>query len=165
MAICLLGPLTVHGSEHVSPRDRVVLTALALAGGDVVPAERLADALWGDEPPPSWTKVVQGSVVRLRRTLGPSAVETSTGGYRLTLPRDDVDVLRFERLLDDARSLVTHGEDGRAAATLSAALALWRGPALRDVEHWAVGREARARLQDERRDAEELLLERRGRLG
>mgnify|MGYP006175442187 CR=1 FL=1 len=34
---------------------------------------RLADALWGDVPPPTWNKVVQGCVVRLRKVLGTQA--------------------------------------------------------------------------------------------
>ena len=54
----------------LGPRDRVVLTALATHPGDVVDAERLADALWGERPPASWNKVVPGCVMRLRRALG-----------------------------------------------------------------------------------------------
>ena len=80
MAISLLGPLLVDGQEALPPRDRVVLAALAVHRGEVVPAERLADALWGDSPPKSWPKVVQGCVMRLRRVLGESAVATTTGG-------------------------------------------------------------------------------------
>ena len=54
-----------------------MLEVLALRPGEVVSAERLADALWGDVPPPSWNKVVQGCVVRLRKVLGVEAIETS----------------------------------------------------------------------------------------
>ena len=61
----------------------MVLGALALRLGEVVSAERLADALWGERPPTSWNKVVQGCVVRLRKLLGPGAIETLPQGYRL----------------------------------------------------------------------------------
>jgi DNA-binding SARP family transcriptional activator len=82
VAIWLLGPLRVDGVERLAPRDRVVLSVLALEAGHVVPSERLADALWGEQVPESWAKVVQGSVVRLRKLLGRAAVETTSGGYR-----------------------------------------------------------------------------------
>jgi WD40 repeat protein len=39
-----------------------------------VSAERLAEALWGEHPPASWTKVVQGCVVRLRKAISPEAI-------------------------------------------------------------------------------------------
>ena len=48
MALSLLGPLQVDGDGRLSPRDRVVLSALAVHAGDVLSAERLADALWGE---------------------------------------------------------------------------------------------------------------------
>ena len=60
MAIAVLGPLHVDGDDSLlAPRDRVVLEALLLRPGDVVSAERLADALWGDAPPPTWSKVLR----------------------------------------------------------------------------------------------------------
>ena len=75
-----------------------MLEVLVLRLGEVVSAERLADAMWGDVAPPTWNKVVQGSVVRLRKVLGAEAIETSPAGYRLTTAPDQVDAHRFERL-------------------------------------------------------------------
>jgi DNA-binding SARP family transcriptional activator len=80
----------------------------------------------GDEPPASWAKVVQGCVVRLRKLLGPSAVETTPQGYRLRVPADSMDSLRFERLLARGREVLTLGEPDRAEYLLGEALALWR---------------------------------------
>ena len=42
--------------------------------------------MWGDVPPPTWNKVVQGCVSRLRKVLGVAAIETSPAGYRLDDP-------------------------------------------------------------------------------
>ena len=67
----------------LSPRDRVVLAALALRPGESVSAERLADALWGDRPPASGGKILQGCIVRLRKSLGAASIETTSHGYRL----------------------------------------------------------------------------------
>ena len=71
MAIGVLGPLTVEGSgATINRRDRAVLQALAASHGEVLSADQLADAVWGDHPPASWRKNLQGCVMRLRRLLG-----------------------------------------------------------------------------------------------
>ena len=88
MGIAVLGPLTIDGvGGLLRHHDRVVLTVLAVRPGEPVSADRLADALWGDSPPASWSKVVQGCVVRLRKVLGAESIETTPQGYRLAVPR------------------------------------------------------------------------------
>ena len=160
MAISVLGPLNVDGDpSSLGPRDRVVLEVLALRPGEVVSAERLADAMWGDVPPSTWNKVVQGCVSRLRKVLGVAAIETSPAGYRLTTPLDDIDAQRFERMVRRSSELLTLGEHDRAAYVSSEALALWRGPALRELEGWEAGRIEAGRLDELRLDAEEIRLE------
>ena len=84
--ICVLGPVTVHGGEALRPRDRLVLGALAVKRGHVLAPAEIADAVWGDTPPPSWPKQVQICVVSLRKALGPNAIETVSGRYRLASP-------------------------------------------------------------------------------
>jgi WD40 repeat protein/DNA-binding SARP family transcriptional activator/energy-coupling factor transporter ATP-binding protein EcfA2 len=160
MGIAVLGPLTVDGlTGSLRHHDRVVLTALAVRPGEVVSAERLADALWGEEPPRTWSKVVQGSIVRLRKALGPGVIETTPRGYRLTLPADEIDCRRFEGMVDRGRELLALSEPERAAYVLDEAMALWRGPALADLDGWDEGRIEVVRLEELRRDAEELGLD------
>ena len=114
--IRVLGPLTVGGNAAgLAPRDRVVLAVLALRPGEVVSAEQLAEALWGEQPPVSWHKVVPGCVMRLRRAMGAEAIETVAEGYRLVVPGDEVDARRFERLVGRVRELLTLGRTGRSA--------------------------------------------------
>src|SRR6478609_7932130 len=61
MDIAVLGPVQVNGSARgLSPRDRVVLAALVAEYDIAVSQDTLADALWGDSPPSSATKIVQG---------------------------------------------------------------------------------------------------------
>jgi DNA-binding SARP family transcriptional activator/WD40 repeat protein len=158
VSVSLLGPLQVDGNGGLSPRDRVVLSALAVHSGEALSAEQLADALWGEQPPASWPKIVQGSVVRLRRTLGRDAVVTTTSGYRLALGDDEIDIRRFERLVDRGRSLAGTGEPDRAAAVYADALALWRGAALADLERWPDGRTEALRLDELRQTTEESLV-------
>jgi WD40 repeat protein/DNA-binding SARP family transcriptional activator len=158
--IALLGPLVVNddgGGEAapLGPRDRVVLAALAVRHGEVVSAEQLADALWGERPPVSWNKVVPGCVMRLRRVLGAAAIETTPHGYRLVVPVDEIDAQRFERLVRRGGELLTLGEPERAAHVLGEALALWRGRALIELTEWEPGRTEATRLDGLRLDAEE----------
>lgn len=160
MSIGVLGPLTVDGDDAgLGPRDRVVLAALTVARGQVLTAEQLADALWGDDPPVSWAKVVQGCVVRLRKVLGWRAIETSPQGYRLAVAADDIDALRFERLVGRARELLTLGEPERASYLIDQALGLWRGRPLTEVEGWDRALAEAGRLDEQRLDAEELRVE------
>jgi WD40 repeat protein/DNA-binding SARP family transcriptional activator len=158
--IGVLGPLTIGGTASRAPRrDRVVLEVLVVRAGNVVSAEQMADALWQEELPASWAKVVQGCIVRLRKMLGVAAIETTPRGYRLGVPADALDSLRFERLLGRARERLTLDEPDRAAYLLEEGLALWRGPALDELENWEPGRLAASRLDELRLDAEELILE------
>ncbi len=160
VSISVLGPLSVDGDAgSLGPRDRVVLEALILRVGEVVAAERLADAMWADSPPATWNKVVQGCVVRLRKVLGADAIETSSAGYRLTTPADEVDIHRFERIARRGMELLALGEYDRAAYVSSEALTLWRGPPLRELEDWDAGRIEAGRLDELRLDVEEVRLE------
>jgi DNA-binding SARP family transcriptional activator/WD40 repeat protein len=160
MTIAVLGPLSIDGdATTLGRRDRVVLEVLSIGVGGVVSADRLADALWGEQLPPSWSKVVQGCVMRLRRVLGASAIETSTAGYRLVVTPDDIDAHHFERLVRRSRELLILGEHERTAYLSGEALALWRGPALAELDGWPDGRVEAARLDELRLDAEEIQID------
>jgi DNA-binding SARP family transcriptional activator/WD40 repeat protein len=165
VGIGVLGPLTIGDDGALSPRDRVVLSALVVRNGSATSAEQLADALWGDQPPASWHKVVPGCVNRLRKVLGVSAIVTSANGYRLELPDDEVDVRRFERLAGKGHQMLALGEPDRAILAFREALALWRGPPLCDVEEWALARVEVERLEELRLEAEEAVIDASLRVG
>jgi DNA-binding SARP family transcriptional activator len=63
----------------------------------------------GEAPPATWPKVVQSSIVRIRKVLGTDAVRTTVPGYVLTLPADDIDAPRFERAVRRGRELLALG--------------------------------------------------------
>ncbi len=160
MGIAVLGPLQVDGQPNgLSPRDRVVLSALVVRAGESISTETLADALWGDELPASWVKVLQGCVVRLRKRLGGAAIGSDGNGYRLALTDDELDHRVFERLLERSRDSLAGGDPARASYLAQEALDLWRGPALPDLEEWSPGLVETARLDGLRMDAEEVLVE------
>ena len=160
MGIAVLGPLQVDGQVNgLSPRDRVVLSAMVVRAGDPISTEALADALWGEQLPTSWAKVVQGCVVRLRKRLGVAAIESGSAGYRLTLTDDELDHRLFERLVERGREAGAGGDPARSSYLLQEALDLWRGRALADLEEWEPGRVEAGRLEGMRMDAEELRVE------
>src|SRR5262245_40068973 len=80
LTIQLLGPARIDGFGALRRRDAVVLEVLCIEPGEPVSVEVIADALWGDEVPPSSSKVVQGAVMRLRKLLGAAAIETTPAG-------------------------------------------------------------------------------------
>ena len=161
MEFRILGPTEVLDGGRRRPlpsgRGRALLALLALQAGEPVSADRLIDELWGDDPPPTARTVVHGLVSRLRRVLEPhSAVEPPRGvlqtlgsGYRLAIEPDAVDAHRFKRLIDEA-----HGGPAEVrAAKLSAALALWRGPALADFAYEPFAQRAITALDELRTQA------------
>ncbi|GAA2598482.1 AfsR/SARP family transcriptional regulator [Streptomyces axinellae] len=60
---------------------------------------------------------------------------TRHGGYQLEVPESAIDALEFERLTRAGHSAFESGDMARASRLLTAALALWRGPALADLPH------------------------------
>jgi predicted ATPase/DNA-binding SARP family transcriptional activator len=127
--VAILGPLKVHDDSGASvavagARLRGLIARLALAGGQPVSTGALAEAVWDCALPADVANALQTLVSRARRALGEAAaVQQSGAGYRLAVAPDDVDALRFERLV--AEGAVAEG------------LALWRGPALADAGDFA----------------------------
>jgi DNA-binding SARP family transcriptional activator/tetratricopeptide (TPR) repeat protein len=141
MEFCLLGPLVVRrgGVELPVPRgkQRAVLAALLLNPGHVVSMDELAEILWGPAPPPSARVTVQNHVKRLRQALGGtggSRISTRPHGYVIRVDPGELDVTDFEIRLAAARTAAQASSWDTAAAEGSAALTLWRGEPLADVE-------------------------------
>jgi DNA-binding SARP family transcriptional activator/sugar lactone lactonase YvrE len=159
----VLGPFEV--SEGGRPLDvgagkqRALLALLLLRAGEVVSTDGLIDALWGERPPPSAPNSIHIYVSRLRRALGNGRLETRGHGYVLRLEAEELDLGRFERLLVEGRELLASGDATRAAETLRAALALWRGPPLSDFASEEFAQGDIARLEELRLSALEERIE------
>jgi WD40 repeat protein/DNA-binding SARP family transcriptional activator len=159
----VLGPLEVAGGgasgQLRGRRERAILAALVLGAGEVVGTDRLIGALWGERPPRSAAKNIQNSVLRLRKALGPSVIETRPPGYRLALPADGVDARRFEDLVALGRAARVNGTPHRAVGTLREALGLWRGVPFEELEGWDPADAEAARLLELKRVAAEELMD------
>jgi DNA-binding SARP family transcriptional activator len=130
-----------------SRKARTLLKLLVLDDG-VVPLDRIADALWGDEPPPKADRNVASLVSRLRTWLGTDAIDGGPTGYRFVEGAVKVDVRRAERLVEEAEERVAAAEPALAAAAAQAALDLFSaGPLLADEPDAAWADEARRRAE------------------
>ncbi len=108
-----------HPLEVGPPKCRLLLAALALNHGEQVPVSRLVDLVWGESPPGTAPKILQGYVSQLRKALGAEAIARIGTAYRLE--RDvEVDATRFTRLVADG--------------DVMDALTLWGGDPLADLE-------------------------------
>ncbi len=136
LQISLLGPVLAQRDDAVltlgSRLQRAVLAMLALQPGVQVPTARLAEGLWGDEPPASAAVTLRAYVSRLRSALGGEALPRVPGGYLLAVPADAVDVTRVAATISRAGGCIAEDPVG-ALALLDGALACWRGEPLADL--------------------------------
>jgi predicted ATPase/DNA-binding SARP family transcriptional activator len=127
----VLGPLEARENDHAlalgAPKQRAVLAVLLLNRNQVVTRERLIDGVWGDDPPDAAPRSLQVYVHGLRRSLGADRIVTHGRGYRLRVEPDEVDLERFEQLIEEAHAARAAGETASAAEAVRSALALWRG--------------------------------------
>ena len=125
----LLGAVELRGrtgrADLGPAQQRCLLAALALQAGHSVPTETLIEQVWGPGPNGDLRSSLHGHVARLRRTLREAGgdLRTTSEGYRLDVPPDQVDVHRFTSLLRAAQ-----GPDRRDS--LREALDQWHGEPL-----------------------------------
>ena len=162
MEIRILGPLEAHedGRELVLPkgRARVLLALLLLNRGQVVSTDRILDALWGELPPPTAAKAVQGYVSGLRRVFqghaaGNGRLVTRPPGYLLQVAPEELDAARFESLAGEGGRALEDGDPVDALAALEGALGLWRGPALPEFAFEDFAQRVIRRLEELRLEA------------
>jgi YVTN family beta-propeller protein len=164
----LLGPLEVwDGGRPLSvggTKQRALLAILLLHSNEVVSRDLLIDELWGASPPAGASHTLETYVSRLRKTLhadaaGEPLIITRAPGYLLRVEHGQLDLHRFEQLLEEGRrALATHAPE-RAAAKLGEALRVWRGRPLADLEFEDFARVEIDRLEELRLHAVEERIE------
>jgi DNA-binding SARP family transcriptional activator/tetratricopeptide (TPR) repeat protein len=162
LALRILGPLELIAGDRAlkigGPREHVVLAALATRVNRVTSFDWLMDAVWAQDPPHTARGQIQSSISALRKLFTdaglPDAIETHPSGYLLKLSESDLDAERFTKLVATAHRLIAERQTAEAAATLRAALNLWRGPAMDGVQSDSVRRAASV-LDDARMTATE----------
>ncbi|MFK3979063.1 AfsR/SARP family transcriptional regulator [Micromonospora sp. NPDC050397] len=151
LEVRLLGPVAVYSSAEPIPlgggKPRALFAALVLEQGRVVPASRLVDVLWPDNPPDRARALIQTYVSTLRKSFArhghPEVIGTHSPGYLARLDGATVDADLLATLLDEAKEQAGRGERKHAAELLHRAVRLSRGPALSGLEHSPLAAEAR----------------------
>lgn len=135
----VLGPLTATSAtgEQVrlrGQRQRALLAMLLCHEGELVPVDRLVEALWPQAPPKSYTSNLHTYVSRLRERLSGLDINHESRGYRLRVRPDDLDLRVFRSKAAQGRQALREGNFSGAVTCLRHALAQWRGQAaLADV--------------------------------
>ena len=154
MEFLVLGPVEVRIDGKAvplgGPKQRSLLALLLLNANEVVSRERLIDTLWGERASAGAQRSLDSYVSRLRTLLGNERVERRAPGYMLHVETGELDLERFEALLEQGRAAAAAGDAGAARNLLREALTLWRGRALADLESEpSLGRETE-RLEERR---------------
>src|SRR5690242_13246408 len=107
MEFRILGPLEVvdrGGAVALGgPKQRALLVVLLLTPNRAVSVDRLIDVLWPAGPPADAANALQYHVSQLRKLLGDGGlIVTQEPGYLIRIDADQVDLLRFERLVAEA---------------------------------------------------------------
>jgi YVTN family beta-propeller protein len=156
----ILGPLEVRRSGRAvplgGPRQRAVLALLLLEANRVVSMDRLAEDVWGGDPPDGWATTLQTYVFHLRQALEPDRSRGAAGGvlvtrdrgYLLHADREHLDEALFQDGFTAGRAALEAGRYAEAAETLREALDLWRSPVLADLADYAFTRPEAARLEE-----------------
>jgi predicted ATPase/DNA-binding SARP family transcriptional activator len=149
MEFRILGPLEVWDGGRSLPlggaKQRAVLAILLTQANRVVAADRIIELIWPDEPPDTAHHSLQVYVSQLRKVLEPehrvstphTVLVSQPPGYLLRITADDLDLGRFQRLIEEGRQLMSDGAPELASAKFRGALRLWRGPALADFASYA----------------------------
>jgi DNA-binding SARP family transcriptional activator/DNA-binding beta-propeller fold protein YncE len=149
MEFHILGPLEVVDQGRLvklgGSKQRSLLAFLLLHPNQVVSRDRLIDELWGGQPPDTAATAIQVHVSQLRKALGPDVIVTQAPGYLIRLHEAELDLERFERWVAEAQ----RSSSVEASELLSAALGLWRGTPLAELDA-PFARDASLRLDEQR---------------
>jgi DNA-binding SARP family transcriptional activator len=171
-----LGPMEIRTSIRTARfRGTMLQTLLATflaAGGKLVTADSLTEELWGMAPPAKADNALQAQISRLRKMLArlePDRTEprliTSAAGYQFAIGQTEFDALSFLHTISAIRAKSGDDDPRQTVRDLRDALALWRGPVFGGLTGGPVCQTAKARYEESRTAALELLYDRELELG
>lgn len=116
-----------------------MLALLAMHRGGLVPISTLIEEIWPTDPPATAVTTLQTYVYQLRRTFSEATgnrkdiLLTKPLGYVANIPAEDIDVHRFDQLVESGRRELEQQNPHKASELLHAATNLWSGKVLWDV--------------------------------
>jgi DNA-binding SARP family transcriptional activator len=153
----ILGPLEIIvDSERINlggTRQHLAIATLLLGANQVVTTERLLEAIYGEDLPPTSRSQLQNSMSSLRRTLarydGAPVIRTHPHGYVIAIDSEQLDSRRFAELVTAGRTALDAACPEDAVTRYREALRLWRGPALDGMDSQLI-RAAASQLDEQR---------------
>ena len=153
----ILGPLEIAVGqgrfELGGARQQVVVATLLLSANKVVSMNRLLEAIYGEDLPPTSRAQAQIAISSLRRSFASHStvpvIATQAHGYVIRVEGGRLDSERFQDLVGAARTARAAGDVDLAVAKYRDALRLWRGPALDGIDSQLL-RAAANRLDEQR---------------
>ncbi|WP_245240573.1 AfsR/SARP family transcriptional regulator [Streptomyces spiramenti] len=172
----VLGPLLLLKNETdltpSAPKPRQLLAFLMLNANQMVRASECIKELWDSHPPKSSMSTLQTYVLHIRQALRCTAADvhdqtlvTQNHGYQLKVAPPSFDRFRFERMDRLGQEAAAAGRFQQASEYFAAALALWRGPALADVQTGPLSRAHLVELEETRKGVLERRIEADLRIG
>jgi len=121
-------------------RQRALLALLLTAPNSVFSTDQIIDGLWGADGGIDKQNALWVYVSGLRKALEPNREKRSGGsilltrapGYLVEVAPEEIDAVRFERMVAEGRALADV-DPAAASLVLGEALALWRGRAFEDL--------------------------------
>jgi DNA-binding SARP family transcriptional activator/tetratricopeptide (TPR) repeat protein len=128
--------------DVASTKVRGLLGYLSFRANEWVHVDRIAEALWDGDEPVDPGKALQTHASRLRSVLRsagcPAELTNQHRSYRLELDQSTVDYHRFVSTIRAGHRARGDGDHLAAAEHFAAALSLWAGPPLADLDtQWA----------------------------
>jgi DNA-binding SARP family transcriptional activator/tetratricopeptide (TPR) repeat protein len=133
-----------------APILRQLLGALLSRADGTVLTGELVETVWGGTPPSRARKTLQVYVHRLRQLVAQERIVREPAGYRLVVGPGELDVARFDVLVEQARSARGRLALTRADVLFEQALGLWRGEPYADVDAVGIVAEEVQRLTEQR---------------
>ena len=166
----VLGKLEVlrdgHPVDLGAFRQRALLALLLTAPNSVFSTDQILDELWGDAGGADKQNALWVYVSGLRKALEPDREKRTDGsilltrapGYLIEAAAEQIDSLRFERMVSEGRALADV-DPAAASLVLGESLALWRGRAFEEFTYESFAQAEIARLEELRLEAVELRLD------
>lgn len=161
----LLGPLEIRKDDHdyapTAPKILQLLAMLLLRAGEVVHIDSIIKELWAGEPPRSVRTTMQTYVYQLRKCIttnnlahdADKLLTTKPPGYVFRIEPHQVDVFQFQQLCAQGKDLFGQADYRKASASFRAALGLWAGQPLANVQCGQILTAAAVELQEQQRNA------------
>jgi DNA-binding SARP family transcriptional activator len=135
-------PIALSGA-----RRRALVARLLVDADRAVPADTLIADVWEGKASAAATATLYSHISQLRKVLG-GCLQTRLAGYSLCLSSAVMDAVEFERQASTAASQLAGGDYLSALASLTEALAQWRGRAFQDVADRPWAQPEAARLEE-----------------